>query len=67
MPCDAGQVGLRLAGLGQPQVVEAEVGREVRLVVAGEQRVGPAPRCVHSVKPWPHQASFSGMGWNCGR
>ena len=22
---------------------------------------------VHSVNPGPHQASFSGMGWNCGR
>ena len=22
---------------------------------------------VHSVKPRPHQVSFSGMGWNCGR
>ena len=30
-------------------------------------RLARARRCVHSVKPLPHQASFSGIGWNCGR
>ena len=31
--------------LGQPQVVEAEVGGHVRLIVAREQRLAPARRC----------------------
>ena len=35
-----GEVGLGLARLGQAQVVEAEVRRQLRLVVAPEQRLG---------------------------
>ena len=28
---------------------------------------GPRTTLVHSVNPSPHHASFSGIGWNCGR
>ena len=39
-----GERGLRVAGLGQPQVVEAELARQLRLFVARGTAVGPARR-----------------------
>ena len=52
--------------LGEPEVVEAEIGGEVRLDVTAEQRAARAV-LVHSVKPGPHHSSFSATGWNWGR
>jgi hypothetical protein len=60
------ELGLRVARRRQPQVVEAEVRREMRLLVTREDRFRSG-HVVHSVKPGPHQRSFSGIGWNCGR
>ena len=38
----------------------------MRLIVAGNS--GSARATLrHSVKPWPHHSSFSGIGWNWGR
>ena len=65
-PGALGEAPLLAHRLGQAQVVEAEIGRQERLHVAGEVRPRPGD-AVHSVKPLPHQASFSGQGWNCGR
>ena len=67
MPAARGQPPLLAHRLGHAQVVEAEVGRQVRLHVAGEVRPSPGRRSVHSVKPLPHQRVVLGIGWNCGR
>ena len=49
----AGHIRLRLARLGDPQVVIPQIGRKYRRAL---------PTFVHSVKPFPHHKSFSGMG-----
>ena len=42
-----GQVSLRLAALGQPKIVKTEIGGDMRLVVAGKQRL-----CLGRVGPF---------------
>ena len=55
------QVGLRYTRLGEPKIVESQIGRKVRLHMTTEQRPGFGH--VRPLRePGSHQTSFSGTG-----
>ena len=61
-----GKLGLRLASLREAQIVEAEVGGKVGLIVPSEE--WSCPGHVRPLgEPRAPPSSFSGVGWNCGK